>query len=79
MSFITAALRSVTDDNNTTHLVAHSPAIPGTKPTDRDVLCGASFATDATVPITDIDCGDCLLASQPYWELPSWTEEIHLP
>ena len=74
MSNITAALLVVRDDNNTTHLAATSPAIAGSRPTDRDILCGASFACDTTQDVVDVDCGDCLLFSTPFWDLPSWTE-----
>ncbi len=77
MSNNTAALIVVADDNEVTHLVSSSPAIPGCRPGDRDVLCGAAFATDSPQHITEVDCGDCLLASQPFWELPSWTEEVY--
>lgn len=77
MSNNTAALVVVADDNEVTHLVSSSPAIPGCRPGDRDVLCGAAFATDSLQHITEVDCGDCLLASQPFWELPSWNEEVY--
>ena len=71
---ITAALLVVRDDTNTTHLIVTSPSIPGNRPTDRDVLCGANFASDTALPVVDVECGDCLLASLGYWGLPSWTE-----
>ena len=74
MRYITASLLVVTDDAGTTHLVGSSPAITGSKHTDRDVLCGAAFASDSTAAVLDVECGDCLLASQPYWDLPSWSE-----
>lgn len=77
MSHITAALIVVANDSHITHLATSSPAIPGCRPGDRDVLCGAAFATDSLRPIVEVDCGDCLLASQPFWELPSWTEEVY--
>lgn len=74
MSRTTAALLVVSDDAGTTHLVGSSPAIAGSKHNDRDIFCGAAFACDSPVPVIDVECGDCLLASQPFWELPSWSE-----
>ena len=74
MSLVTAALLVVSDDNKLTHLVGFTPAVAGARPSDRDVLCGADYACDSPVPVVEIDCGECLIASQPYWGLPSWTE-----
>ena len=76
MSTITAALLVVTADDGDTHLVATSPALHGARPEDRDVLCGARYASESTTPIMEIDCGDCLLASQRYWSLPAWAERV---
>ena len=74
MSAATSSLLVVSDDTGKTHLVGHSPTIPGSRPNDRDVLCGAAFASDSTVAVVDVDCGECLIASQPFWCLPSWNE-----
>lgn len=74
MSHPTTALLVVSDDTGITHLVASSPAIPGSRHSDRDVLCGAAFACDSTSAVVEVECGDCLLASQPYWLMPSWAE-----
>jgi len=67
------ALRVVADDTGHTHLVGSSPELPGSHPSDRDTLCGAPFATDTLgIPIAEIDCGDCLMDSQQWWDMPSW-------
>lgn len=76
----TPALLVVADDDALTHLVVGSPAIPGARPDDRDILCGAPFAQDKpAATVADVDCGDCLILSLPYWDLPSWADQVQLP
>lgn len=79
MNEITKALIVVADDDKKSHLVASSPAICGSRPDDRDILCGAAFAHDLPQrPVSEVDCGDCLINSSRYWGLPNWSESVDL-
>lgn len=79
MSEITKALLVVVDDHKKSHLVASSPAICGSRPDDRDVICGADYAQDRPrLRAEEVDCGECLIGSPPYWDLPSWAERVDL-
>lgn len=75
MTTITAALVTVTSTDDSTHLAASSPYIHDTHP---DVPPAATLCRQPVegvvvgVQAYDVDCGNCILLSGPYLELPGW-------
>lgn len=68
-------LQLVADRHGVTHITVSSPAIIGATPESRIVLCGAAAYAESHDPLPEVECPDCLFASQLYWGLPTWSQE----
>lgn len=73
------AVSVVTATAGGTHLTGSSPALQGNHPHPTTTLCGATVRAPHHGQIYTVDCGQCLIASQPYWGLPGWTPKVLVP